>query len=67
MVGQREWLKDHQLHTKSHSVTILTSVAAGAQPIVFTIREESNTEYDFCHFIMYCVAAGHLKNGDVLA
>lgn len=66
MVGQREWIKDHQLHTKSHSVTILTSIAAGERPIVFTIREESNTALDFFYFILYCIAKQHLKNGDIL-
>src|SRR5690606_36794248 len=47
-------------------LSILTSVAEGEQPIACTNREESDTKYDFFHFILYCIAAGHLKDGDIL-
>lgn len=39
---------------------------SGRQPIVFDIREESNSQYDFLNFLCFLIEGEHLVSGDYL-
>jgi len=58
-------VKDSTLHSKRASLTILTSLTQ-PNPICLTYREQSNTQWDFLHFVIYCLVKQHLVNGDFL-
>jgi len=66
MVNQRTWVKDHTLQYKSLSVTLLTQYDNPTDPVVISLREESNTQWDFCEFVINCVLSNHLVTGDKL-
>jgi len=65
VVGNRTWVTTDDLHGRSFSVTLLTTFNR-EQPIIFDIREESNTQWDFLKFVLFCVNHGHLVEGDYL-
>lgn len=47
-------------------MTILTSACALDTPVFFDYRIETNTQWDFCDFVLYCCQEGHLVPGDYL-
>jgi len=48
-----------------YSLTLLTTLSDPV-PIVVDLREESNTQWDFLDFIVYCIGNNHLSPGDTL-
>jgi len=64
LVGQRKWLKDNSLHSKSASITLLASLNEN-EPVFFDFRNQSNTQYDHLDFIFAAVVHGALKPGDI--
>ena len=51
----------------TYSVTLLTTVdPAASHPIVFDMRDESNSASDFLTVIKYWIENGHLTQGDYL-
>jgi len=65
VVGQRTWVPDNTLHTKSLSFTLMVSLSS-TSPLVYNINENSNTQWDFTFFVSYCVQRGLLVAGDIL-
>jgi len=65
LIGQRTWIKVRDLHQKSFSITLMTQLDE-TRPLVFDIREESNTQWDFLEFVNACVEHGQLQAGDYL-
>jgi len=53
------------LHETSASITILTTLDQ-RRPVVLTYREQSNTQWDWVDFVIYCCQSGHLNSGDYL-
>ena len=65
LVGNREWISDHTLATKSHSITLLTNLDPNSStPLHFDIREKSNSQWDFVHFVLLAISRGWLVAGD---
>jgi len=46
-------------------MTILSSLDKD-RPVVFDICEDSNTQWDFVNFVVFCLTHGHLTVGDYL-
>jgi len=65
VVGNRTWVTDRSLHGKSFSMTILTALDPQL-PVVFDFREESNSQWDFVNFVVFCLTSGYLTAGDYL-
>jgi len=52
---------------KSLSLTIMTTLSNPNVPVVCSSpRAESNSEYDFADFVIYCLEYKHLTPGDIL-
>eukprot|EP01127_Copromyxa_protea_P009194 TRINITY_DN214_c0_g2_i3.p1 TRINITY_DN214_c0_g2~~TRINITY_DN214_c0_g2_i3.p1 ORF type:complete len:341 (-),score=28.50 TRINITY_DN214_c0_g2_i3:73-1095(-) len=51
--NKRTYLKRRTLHDASASLTIMTSLDT-VEPVVMTYRKESNTQWDFLEFVLYC-------------
>ena len=65
LVGNREWIVDHTLATKSHSITLLTTLDPHSPtPIHFHIREQSNSQWDFLYFVLLAITRKWLVAGD---
>lgn len=65
VVGQRTWVPDNTLHTKSITITLMVSLST-TTPVVYNITENSNTQWDFTFFVSYCIQRGFLVAGDIL-
>ena len=65
LVGQRTWLQANTLQEASASVTILTALEP-SEPVVMLWRTESNTQWDFLNFVIYCLQIKALRRGDFL-
>jgi transposase len=50
----------------SYSLTLMTSLSDPARPCIIDLRTNSNTQWDFASFIMFCLQSGHLSAGDFL-
>jgi len=66
MINQRTWVSNNTLQYKALSVTLLTKFGDPVEPVVISMREQSNTQWDFLQFVVNCVADGHLVRGDTL-
>jgi len=44
----------------------MTQFQNATNPVVVSMREESNTQWDFLQFVLDCISGGYLVNGDVL-
>uniref|UniRef100_A0A6B2LQ57 Tc1-like transposase DDE domain-containing protein n=1 Tax=Arcella intermedia TaxID=1963864 RepID=A0A6B2LQ57_9EUKA len=64
MVYCRTWIKNNYLHSKPLSLTILLSLSNN--PIQISLRENSNTQYDFLDLLVFYCISGYLKAGDYL-
>jgi len=62
--GQRVVAPTSKDHKERFSVTLLTSLSD--DPIYLEIRENTNTQLDFLHFLCLCIAEGKLGQGDFL-
>lgn len=62
--SHRVYLKEHTLHHAHASITVMTSLTGA--PIVYSYREETNTQWNFTDFVFYCCIEGHLLPGDYL-
>jgi transposase len=66
LIGKRTYVRESTLHDSSASITILTKCGDPKTPIVWDMREDSNTQWDFCDFVYFCCKEGHLFAGDYL-
>ena len=46
-------------------MTLMTTLS-GDRPILFDLREQSNTQFDFLNFLCFLIEEGHLMEGDWL-
>jgi hypothetical protein len=63
LVNQRIYTQNTDLHERSASLTILRSLAAGTEPIYCAYREETNSQWDFVDFVLFCCRKGALVAG----
>jgi hypothetical protein len=63
--NKRTYLRRQTLHDASASLTIMTSLDP-EEPVVMTYRKESNTQWDFLEFVLYCISIDRLVSGDTL-
>jgi hypothetical protein len=61
----RTYLKARTLHESSASLTILVSLDE-QEPVVMTYRTDTNSQWDFLKFVLYCLKIGKLVRGDFL-
>jgi hypothetical protein len=64
-VNTRTYVKENTLNESNASLTVMTTLT-GDQPIVFSYREESNTQWDFVDFVIDRCVYGDLQPGDTL-
>ena len=62
--GQRVQAVTNKDHKERFSITLLTSLSS--EPVFLEVRENTNTQLDFLHFICMCVAQNKLCAGDYL-
>lgn len=62
--SHRVYLRDATLHHAHALITIMTSLTGS--PIVYSYREQNNTQWNFADFVLYCCKEGHLLPGDFL-
>lgn len=48
------------------SMVLLTKYSDETYPIVFSLKNGTNTQIEFVEFILFCMDSGHLVHGDVL-
>jgi len=64
--GERTHIVVNDGLNTSCSITVLTSLSDPKKPLICTIRNDSNSQYDFNDFILYCIKYNHLQDGDYL-
>ena len=50
----------------SYSLTLMTTLADPLQTCVVDLRYNSNTQWDFLNFVLFCIENGFLSEGNVL-
>ena len=50
----------------SYSLTLITTLADPLQTYIIDLRYNSNTQWDFLNFVLFCIENGFLSEGDVL-
>jgi len=63
--GERHIDVDLGSLNESFSMTLMTTLSPDG-PIIYDLREDSNTQYDFLNFICFLIEEGHLVAGDWL-
>jgi len=63
--GERNIVVDYGSLNESFSLTLMTTLSA-TDPIVYDIREDSNTQFDFLNFVCFLIEENHLIAGDWL-
>jgi len=63
--GERHIEVDFGSLNESFSMTLMTTMSEDG-PIIFDLREDSNTQYDFLNFLCFLIEAEHLVAGDWL-
>ena len=64
-VNVKTFTRENTLHEPSFSLTLFATLE-GDEPIITTIREESNSQYDFIYFLIYLLSINKLTEGDYL-
>jgi len=64
--GEKTYVLTNANLKTSYSLTVLTRLDSPESTVVADIRTNSNTQWDFLNFIIYCIQSGSLKTGDYL-
>jgi transposase len=65
LIGQRIHLITSNKLSLSYSLTIMTQLSQ-SNPVIFDVRNNSNNQWNFLNFIVYCLDQKHLVEGDIL-
>jgi len=66
LVNERTYITRNSLHSKTATITILTSVGPTSETILLDYTEQKNDQWSFFNFVHWACIRGSLKPGDFL-